>query len=430
MTNVAGKGRPSHTPLKKAVSECVKHTEDHQLLEKEFDILTGLSQEEKGSERYEELEDVINQRKCLAEEKDDLTRLIRQYSAENDQENKEKYFNRRQKVDLELRELPPLGYTEDEWEEEASEEDKEQERGRPTLELEVKLVRVERSLRDARIKAGNLIKEELQEKENIAAKERAAEIFASQEVDEDSEKELLTEEQIYNKERVIVKDKDAYAHLDSLIKVELDKEIKPGRPKSDELAKLDKRLVDTRRKIEHIESGEAQKERDAKVNLSEKGNKRGRTPTPFDELLMNLKNEEVSIIERIELLESKLDRKGKWNRQLKLVRDQKRALKKQLLSEGMTNAEMLKNKEMKSILKQEDSLLKKLNKSKGNKATKRPKVTADKSNKTAQKIAKSKRDELSKERAEDSKTAQDLEDEKAMLLKRIAEIDAQSVVNG
>jgi hypothetical protein len=381
MTIEIGRGRPSHTPLKKAVSDCVKNTEILQLLEKEFHVLVGLGDDE---EKNEDLMEVVDGRKCLAEEKDELTKKIRQFSLENDLVNKEKYTSRRKKLDAELREWPPLGYTVDGWKLEASDSDKDIDRGRPTLELEVKLVRAEHALRDSRIMAESLLK----------------------------------------------KDNLSIDLLDGMIEIEMSKEIKPGRPKSDELGRLDKKLLDAKRKITYIESGEAKKEREDKAVYSKKGALKGRTPKPLDEFLLDYQDDENSIKKRIKSLESKLDANGKLNRELKVLRDQKRKLKKSLNENNlMTDKELKENPKMAIVIERENILIAQIQAEDGSLVTERPLVSKT-DNKAATKIAKSKKIELSKNNAEMDVEAEQIDDQEQNLLRQLEELRSKRAMNG
>lgn len=373
MTKVTGRGRPSHTPLKKAVSDCVKNTETLASLEKEFHVLVGLGTDE---ERNEELMEVVDARKCLAEEKDELTKKIRQFTVDGDLENKVKYTNRRQDLDLELREHAPLGCTFDEWEEETEASDKEMDRGRPTLELEVKLVRVERALRNSKALAESLLE----------------------------------------------KDNKSIELLDEMIKAEMSKEIKPGRPKSNELGRLDKKLADTQRKIKFVKSGAAEKERKDKAVYSETGALRGRTPRPLDELLLEHQHEEKSIKSRIKLIEGKLDEKGKLNRELKVLRDKKRKLKKSLTSKKpMTDKQLAENPKMAEVIARECTLIELIVGKDGSLITEKPLVSKDVS-KVANKIAKAKKIELSNKSAEIDEESEKMDEQERNLLRQLEEI--------
>jgi hypothetical protein len=335
MNTKTGRGRPVHSQLQKAVSECVKNTESLEVIEKEFKMMVGLGDDK---ELNEDLNDVVSSRKAMAEEKDELTKKIRMFSEKNDKANKLKYENRRKELDKELRKMPPLGLTFDQWTEEDA-ESAEMDRGRPSLEIEVKLVRAERALRESTALATDLLKSEGRE----------------------------------------------LSELPVLIEQEMNKEIKPGRPKSNELGRLDKKLFDTQKKIDFIESGEAAKQRKEKASYSKIGALKGRKPTPLDELLLDYKSEYESIKNRIDLLESKLDDNGKLNRQLKVLRDQKRSLKKTLAQrEGISGKKLLAHPEMKVVLAHENLLIDKIKSSDGSLVTKRPLVKAGK-NKTAKK---------------------------------------------
>lgn len=380
MTTKTGRGRPTHSPLKKAVSECVKNRESLDAVEKEFQAMVGLGNDK---DLNEDLNEVVDSRKALAEEKDELTKKIRAFSAKNDHQNKIKYENRRKELDLDLRKMPPLGFTFEQWKDEDV-ESAEMDRGRPSLEIEVKLVRAERALRESRAIAVKLLQKEGKNPED----------------------------------------------LDSMIKIEMSKEIKPGRPKSDELGKLDKKLSDTQKKIDFIESGEAEKERKEKASYSKTGALKGRTPTPLDELLLDCKSELESIQNRIELLESKLDDNGKLNRQLKVLRDQKRALKKKLSQDlSLTGKKLLSNPEMKVILAHENLLMDKIKSADGSLVTKRPLVKTGE-NKTADKIAQSKKSELNKKDAEDKDLSEKLSEEDSILERLAKATQERRVVNG
>lgn len=350
MAKVDNRGRPSYSPLEKAISECVKNTEAFNKIQLQFRAMVNFGDD---PERNEELEDVVDARKSLAEQKDELTKKIREFSAKGDDDKKEHYEEERKIVDKKLRMMPPLGLTFDEWEDEEP-EDEDMDRGRPSLEIEIKLVRAERAMNQSKALALKLMKKEGQDPKN----------------------------------------------LDALIEDQLNKDVKPGRPKSNELGKLDKRLIDVKRKIAEIESGEAEAKRKENAVYSDNGVLKGRKPKPLDELLLEYQNEAEGIVERIELLESKLDKQGKLERKLKLVRDKKRVLKKQLKEEGLTSKKILSNKEMKEIIQSEKSLTLMIKGEDGSLVTEKPLVDKKPKGKKAQSVAKAKKQELQGKNAE------------------------------
>lgn len=350
MAKVDNRGRPSYSPLEKAISECVKNTEAFNKIQLQFRAMVNFGDD---PERNEELEDVVDARKSLAEQKDELTKKIREFSAKGDDDKKEHYEEERKIVDKKLHMMPPLGLTFDEWEDEEP-EDEDMDRGRPSLEIEIKLVRAERAMNQSKALALKLMKKEGQDPKN----------------------------------------------LDALIEDQLNKDVKPGRPKSNELGKLDKRLIDVKRKIAEIESGEAEAKRKEKEVYSDNGVLKGRKPKPLDELLLEYQNEAEGIVERIELLESKLDKQGKLERKLKLVRDKKRVIKKKLKEEGLTPKKMLSNKEMKEIIQSEKSLTLMIKGEDGSLVTEKPLVDKKPKSKKSQSVAKAKKDELQGKNAE------------------------------
>lgn len=380
MVKKAGKGRPSYSPLEKAVSECVKNTEAFNEIKLEFDALLNLGEDEK---RNEQLRDNANERLELAEEKDYLTKKIRELSSKGDIAGKEKYEGIRKERDKELREMAPLGLTKKEWNAQ-KEKDLDMERGRPSLEIEVKFIRAEKALNESKHKALQILAKEEKESKDL---------------------ELMINER-------------------------LNKDIKPGRPKSDDLGRLDKQLIDVKRKIEYIESGEAQKDREKKATFSEKGALKGRTPTPLDELLLRYQNESESISERIAKLESKLDEKGKLNRELKLLRDQKRAVKKLITqNENLTTKEILSHPQMAEIIAREQDLVSVISGKKGSLVTSKPIIDKEKINEKANKIAKAKDQELKSENHKMETKKQELSQEDD-ILRMLEEASEKLAING
>lgn len=377
-TKQTSKGRPSYTPLQKAVSALVKATDNFNILNAEFEALIGVTADDEGTERYADIMEVVDARKSLAEEKDSLTQIIRQMNKENNTAKAEQLEARRKEVEEELRQYPPLGFTFEEFEQDGEAQVVELDRGRPAMEIEVRMVRAERELQEAR--------------------RQAIALAAEEDMDE--------------------------SDIDAMVEAELNKDVKPGRPKNDQIGRLDKRVLDLTRKIEYIESGEAEQDRIAKQNISEKGSLRGRKPEPLNEILTKLKRELADVKERIVILEGKLDAKGQLERKLKIIRDSKRQLKKDLLdaNPNLSAYQLAQIPEMVEILTQEEAIMEQINAAGGNVVTKKPVVREDKTNQKAQVIAQSKKNEFNAQQNEDALLKEELDEEEARLQAQMEEL--------
>lgn len=376
MARADGRGRPGFTPLQKAVSTYVKSLEEFNNIDMELAALIGVTEKDEGTERYEDIMEVVDARKCLAEEKDDIISKIRDANKEGNTDLAEKFTARRKSIEADLRDMPQLGFTEAEWESVKEDFEFEQDRGRPSLEIEVRHVRAFKALQES--------------------------------------KKMAIEE--------LKKEGKPESTLDTLSKEELNKETKPGRPKNDILGKLDRKAADLIKEIEYIESGEEEKKRAESLNLSDGGTPLGRKHIPIDQLLTNRKASLESVNMQIKDFESKLDEKGILNRSLKHIRDEKRTLKKSLSVEGQTPAEMKNNPKMMDVIAREKAIVDNIKKIDGKSVSRRPAVVAKKDNVQASKVAKAKKQELAKKEAELEASFDDLDSEEQELLNRLEAI--------
>lgn len=109
-----------------------------------------------------------------------------------------------------------------------------------------------------------------------------------------------------------------------------------GKRGLDELGLIDSRIRDIDEKIEHIESGEAQREREQKeIERVRKGNKKsGRPPRDLDVVLREHREKREKLVDRLNRLESKLSPIGKIERAIKLKKDDIYFTRKKIRARG------------------------------------------------------------------------------------------------
>lgn len=288
---VIKKGRPASTPFQTAKREAIKAARDMLLVEQE--LQDSLCLEDADEARITEVKSIARDRLTVAarlvkvlDTKIEVSHELKNAKRQEDQRALTRKVStlRTQEGQLykQLWTLPELGATQDEWDNDYDESMKKRPLGRPGLTVEVRVVR-------ARLRAEETERE-----------------FRKLEVDSGSRPPLdITEEA---KRKLVSKGRKT----------------SPGKPRLDELGKLDKRLQLIDRKIEAIE---AEKDVKAQVKKSSNGVSLGRKRKSKDEKIAPLRADRAVVVGMIEQAEKILSDSAKAKRMVKSLRDQARRIK-------------------------------------------------------------------------------------------------------
>lgn len=294
MAAVKGKGRPVSSPLEVAQRKAVKGAVDLLKIQQEFEevLKDGGGLDDPKSEREvrsvgqdrlnvaESIVKVIEQKKVkqneLAEIKlnGETKSVKRVQSAMNTLKKQEKELYDR------LYDMPMLGTTQEEWDQDYGEDFKIRPLGRPGLTVEIRLVR---ALQDAKS-----LEKELRELEKQGGVSEPFDISAAAEVK-------------INKSDGVKRS--------------------PGKPKLDELGRLDKRLLAIEKKMQQVKLGE---DVSGGHSFNDNGSLLGRKRKPVTVKLQELEADRELALKEIKEEESKLSPLGKKKRQIKLIRDDAR----------------------------------------------------------------------------------------------------------
>lgn len=310
-------GRPKSTPLEAATRKAVAAKKELMDTEASFEESLSLSKLDAKSARGKEIRRLANKRLKVAKELTEVldakkpvrkalkdakkgaatTRLENKYEALKDKESE---------LYRELALLPELGVTQHEWDNDYSEEEKKRQLGRPTLTIEIELIRARKNQKETQEKLRAL---ETKNKVDKPVNLRTAALKLSETV--------------------------AKGRL-------------PGKPRLDELGLLDQQLRNVTRKISMVKNKEDIK---GVTVLSHYGKEMGRKRKPISAKLKPLMTEKVAIEAAIKKKEGSLSASGKLRRQVKKLRDEARQLKLKANTETVRAAQnrILKQYESKRL---------------------------------------------------------------------------------
>lgn len=269
-----------------------------QELEEEFDALLSLSEEDKATEYGQAVLEVADIRMDLA---GDIKQVIDDLAKAKSKAEKSEFREAQKNLMEEFVALPDLGATFEDWEELADQGGIKRSVGRPPVPFEVNLIR---------------------------SREDASQAL---------EKYQKVSKKAGNPESL---EKNGVHHpipLEEMLQLYKEVTKNMGKSANDELGVLDTEIRKMEARIEHITSGEAQRERDEKLKsakYSKRGTRLGRPFEPLEDLLQKYESEKMEMEEKRERLESKLPPLEKMDRRIKIQEDQARDLRRLIRSEG------------------------------------------------------------------------------------------------
>ena len=269
-----------------------------QELEEEFDALLSLTEDEKETEYGQAVLEVAEIRMDLAADiKTAIDDLAKAKSKADKTEKREAQKNLME----EFVALPDLGATFEDWEELVEQGGIKRSVGRPPVPFEVSLLRAREDAEQA-----------------LGKYKRAAKKHGFPESLED-------------------KSLNHPIPLDQMLELYKKATKNMGKSSNDELGVLDAEIRKMEARIEHITSGEAQREREEKLKsakYSSRGTRLGRPFEPLEELLEKYETEKAEMEAKREKLESKLPPLEKMDRRIKIQEDQARDLRRLIRAEG------------------------------------------------------------------------------------------------
>lgn len=285
-----GKGRPVSTPVETAKRMTVKAACDLIGVQREFEDLLCLTPEDKGSDREKEVRSIASQRLNVASRIVEVMDAKKVVGMELKRSVNKPIVTMRLEEQLDgmktqeaelynqLWEIPELGATQQEWDEDYDADMKVRPLGRPGLTIEMKVVRAQNASSAA--------------ESDLRKEERRAKVKSPFDVSEAAEKKLA-------------KKKESKAM--------------PGKPKLDELGRLDKKLQLIEKNILRVKS-----EEEGNNVYSEKGNLLGRKRKPMREKLKALNAEKAQVKSLIKTAEAVLSPAAALRRKVKVLRDKAR----------------------------------------------------------------------------------------------------------
>ncbi|MFK4132096.1 hypothetical protein ACI2KR_07335 [Pseudomonas luteola] len=153
-----------------------------------------------------------------------------------------------------------------------------------------------------------------------------------------------------------IQEMDPHADLDEVFEMAKDPNVvdkKNGRPKNDALSNLDYDLKMIRQKIHYITSGEAQKHIEERLKnsiYSDSGKRLGRNFQDPSVKLQKYREKEARIMSLIQKAESQLSGTDLINRQIKLKKDERNVLRREIKNDAVSNKQELEA-QLESVLK-------------------------------------------------------------------------------
>lgn len=261
-------GRPELPQREKEKTITTKLAVSRELIEAEFDSLLGLSKEDRLTERGVEILQNAELRLDFAKEIELLNDELRGLEAQSDADSEEKRKFKLAKKEIlsnELEKMPPLGYTQAMWDS-IDPSMIEKSIGRPKLPIEFKL---------------NRIRLEFNYQLSILNRYEKADGL-----------ELSTYESLLEEHNLKQSQKGEKAQT-------------PGRPRNSQFDILTRDLKKLNSKIQHIESGAAQAEQEAKLknaSINQNGKRSGRPMLNLSKKLAELKMERHNLNHKLESL--------------------------------------------------------------------------------------------------------------------------------
>lgn len=261
-------GRPELPQREKEKTITTKLAVARELIEAEFNSLLGLSKEDRLTERGVEILQNAELRLDFAKEIELLNDELRGLEAQSDADSEEKRKFKLAKKEIlsnELEKMPPLGYTQAMWDS-IDPSMIEKSIGRPKLPIEFKL---------------NRIRLEFNYQLSILNRYEKADGL-----------ELSTYESLLEEHNLKQSQKGEKAQT-------------PGRPRNSQFDILTRDLKKLNSKIQHIESGAAQAEQEAKLknaSINQNGKRSGRPMLNLSKKLAELKMERHNLNHKLESL--------------------------------------------------------------------------------------------------------------------------------
>lgn len=267
-------------------------------LEEEFEALLAISDEAVDSPYQQAILEVADIRMDLAE---DIKKVIDQISATKSKAEKADLREAQKELMDEMGALPDLGTTFEDWEEMEAEGGLKKSVGRPPVPFEVNLIRAR----------------------------------------EDAEVSFEKYQKMSKKEGnpSSIEDKSIRHPIPENVMIQIYQNVTQnmGKDSRDELGVLDSEIRKLDAKIDHIISGEEEREREEKLShakYSSKGTRLGRPFQPIDEMLAKYESERESLETKRNELTSKLSAFEQMDRRIKLHEDKIRDLRRVIRAEG------------------------------------------------------------------------------------------------
>lgn len=292
------KGKTKLPPVEREFRDAARSILKYRELEDEFKALLGIDDSSVSAEYREELIEVSDLRMDIAKEIKDIIDAI---VSTKSKDEKTKLRKSQKELMDELSNLPDIGTTFSDWEELESSGNLKRSVGRPPVPFEVNLLR------------------------------------SKEEADVSWEKYLKVSKESGNPASLEDSDLSHPIPIGKMIALYKEATKNMGRSSRDELGYIDSEIRKLNARIDHIVSGEEEREREEKLKkakYSSKGTRLGRPFEPIEDVLERYKREKAALENKRSELESKLTPFERMERRIKVQEDKIRDLRKKIRAEG------------------------------------------------------------------------------------------------